>query len=164
MSDIDVGGAVDSLERRVAENVRRLRKERGWTQSELGQRLGTFGFPMQQTTVTKLEAGERPIRLDEVLALARLFDVKVEDLYSPPIHVREDVDVEGLENAERALQARLHEVEADLAARRQAHAAAMDVVRVAKNELVEAERTVALVREGLAAIMNRLEAARGQHR
>jgi RNA polymerase sigma factor (sigma-70 family) len=61
------------LEQLVGERTRQYREALGWSQDELGRRLGEYGFPMHQTTVAKLEAGTRPIRLDEVWALSLIF-------------------------------------------------------------------------------------------
>lgn len=40
-----------------------------------------LGHPMHQTTVAKLEKGERPVRVDEAFGLARLLDVRLPELF-----------------------------------------------------------------------------------
>ena len=67
-------------ETRAGQRVRELRQERGWSQTDLARRLGAYGFDLTQTTVAKLERGARPIRLNEVAALADIFGVPVSDL------------------------------------------------------------------------------------
>ncbi|MFI7584848.1 helix-turn-helix transcriptional regulator [Kocuria sp. M1N1S27] len=69
---------------RFAESVKRLREERGWSQGELARQLlaaGMEGF--HQTTVSRIEKGERPVRLGEARALARVFDTSVDRMVAP---------------------------------------------------------------------------------
>ena len=69
------------LEATVAKNVRWLREGRGISQQQLGSDLYLHGFGMHQTTVAKLEAGEKPLRLNEVAAIGAYFGVPVESLW-----------------------------------------------------------------------------------
>ena len=58
------------LEVTVARNVRRLREGRALSQQQLGSDLFGYGFGMNQVTVADLEARARPLRLNEVTAIA----------------------------------------------------------------------------------------------
>ncbi|HYO18168.1 MAG TPA: helix-turn-helix transcriptional regulator [Dermatophilaceae bacterium] len=69
------------LEEVVAKNVRWLRESRGLSQQELGSDLALHGFGMHYTTVAQLEVGARPLRLNEVAAIAALFEVPIESLW-----------------------------------------------------------------------------------
>ena len=69
------------LEAAVAKNVRRLRESHGVSQEQLGSDLSRNGFGMHQMTVSQLEAGAKPLRLNEVAAIAAYFDVPVESLW-----------------------------------------------------------------------------------
>ncbi|MDV8148535.1 helix-turn-helix transcriptional regulator [Arthrobacter sp. B10-11] len=72
------------LEKRVVESLIRLREERGWSQSELARQMVEAGWPKYtQMTVSRTEKGERPIRLDEVGALADIFEVDMHRLWMP---------------------------------------------------------------------------------
>lgn len=72
------------LEKRVIESLTRLREERGWSQSELARQMVEAGWPKYtQMTVSRTEKGERPIRLDEVAALADIFEVDMQRLWLP---------------------------------------------------------------------------------
>lgn len=71
------------------DRVRKLRKAKGLTQSELGQALGALGADMHQTTVAKIENGTRPTVVHEVWALAKILDVDYDALLpalTPPDH------------------------------------------------------------------------------
>jgi len=77
-----VENAWESTEVDVGAAVRRLRTERGWSQAQLGAKLKPYGFDLTQTTVAKLELGQRPIRLNEAAALADIFGMSTEQLVS----------------------------------------------------------------------------------
>ncbi len=64
----------------LARRVRDLRQAWGVSQTELGEALGRYGFAMHQTTVAKLESADRPIRVNEAAALARIFKVPLAQL------------------------------------------------------------------------------------
>jgi transcriptional regulator with XRE-family HTH domain len=60
--------------------LRRLRDARGMSQEQLARLMSVHGHPWHQTTVAKTEAGARPIRVNEVIDLARVFGLKPGDL------------------------------------------------------------------------------------
>lgn len=56
--------------------VRERRSLKQWTQDLLRRRLlDTYGIDLSKTAMSRLEQGERPIRLNEVYALAQLLDI-----------------------------------------------------------------------------------------
>jgi transcriptional regulator with XRE-family HTH domain len=69
------------LEATVARNVRWLREGRGLSQQQLGSDLDLHGFGMLSTTVAELELGARPLRLNEVAAIAAYFGLPIEALW-----------------------------------------------------------------------------------
>lgn len=68
-----VGNVEQDFQRQLGQQVRRLRTANGLTQGALAERLTRSGFPIYQSTVTKIEAGTRPTTAAEVSALARIF-------------------------------------------------------------------------------------------
>ncbi|OBB73161.1 hypothetical protein A5759_16270 [Mycobacterium sp. 852014-52144_SCH5372336] len=61
--------------------VRRERERRDWSQAELAKLLQDRGIAsVYPTTVAKIEAGERAVRIDEATALADIFEVSVDAL------------------------------------------------------------------------------------
>lgn len=73
--------APPSPEQRFAENLRAMREALGWNQSELARRLGEAGLDgFHQTTISRVEKGERPIRLGEATVVAQVLGVPVERL------------------------------------------------------------------------------------
>src|SRR5699024_5424072 len=54
------------------------RRELGWSQSELARRLQEAGLTTyHQTTVSRLEQGERPVRLGEARAIAAVLGIPI---------------------------------------------------------------------------------------
>lgn len=61
--------------------ARKARQQRGWSQADLAKRLTDMGIDsMYATTVAKIEAGDREIKLDEAAAMADLFDMSLDEL------------------------------------------------------------------------------------
>ncbi len=63
------------VRRRVAENVRLLRRERGWSLEALSARLARLGRPLSLSGISKVENGDRGVDVDELVALALALDV-----------------------------------------------------------------------------------------
>jgi len=62
----------------VNNRVRALRSERGWSQGELGSRLG-----VSRQTVNAIETGKYDPSLPLAFRIASLFDRKIEDIFQP---------------------------------------------------------------------------------
>lgn len=69
-------------ERNFAANVAYLREKSGMTQTDLARKLQQYGLKFHQQTVQRVEARERPVRLDEANLIARVFDVDLQSLTS----------------------------------------------------------------------------------
>ncbi len=88
---------VAGLDRAFGARVREVRERRGLSQHQVSLEMQVFhGFPWHQTTVAKTEAGERPIKLAEAVALADALDVRLFTL------LHEDLDDQERRAAERA--------------------------------------------------------------
>lgn len=99
MTDDMSSGEVPLLysEGNVAARVALEREVRGWSTSELADRITRAGVPLNQSAIWRIENGtpRRRINLDEALGFARVFELPLEELMSPPL--------EGLGIAERQL-------------------------------------------------------------
>lgn len=81
----DESGEYVGEDARFAANVKRLRESKGWSQGELARRMvaaGRTGF--HQTTISRIEKGERPVRISEAIGLAEVFDTSVSNMVQPP--------------------------------------------------------------------------------
>ena len=65
----------------MTSKVRRLRQDLGLSAQQLGSDLFGYGAGMSTMAVSELEAGTRPLRLNEVAAIAAYFEVAVESLW-----------------------------------------------------------------------------------
>ncbi|MDH6123176.1 helix-turn-helix transcriptional regulator [Kitasatospora sp. GP82] len=88
----------------AAARVALEREVRGWSTTELAARMTKAGVPMNQTAVWRIENGNprRKITLDEALGFARVFELPLEELMSPPL---EGVDIEGRRVVQEAVEA-----------------------------------------------------------
>jgi transcriptional regulator with XRE-family HTH domain len=64
-------------ERRFAENLRTAREDKGVSQVKLAQEMAARGWPWRQQTVTRVESGQRMVRLGEALAVAEILGTSV---------------------------------------------------------------------------------------
>lgn len=60
----------------MVNRLKKLRTDRGWSQAHLAERLG-----IHRTGYVRIERGSRLPKIDLVLDLARIFEVKVEDIF-----------------------------------------------------------------------------------
>lgn len=58
----------------IGQTIRRLREERGWTQAQLGERVGIDG-----TNIARRETGQTRVRANERFLFAKAFDMSVLD-------------------------------------------------------------------------------------
>lgn len=65
--------------------VKRIREEQGWSQGELARRMAESGWEgFHQTTISRIEKGERPVRLGEARGLAKALGALVGQMILPP--------------------------------------------------------------------------------
>jgi transcriptional regulator with XRE-family HTH domain len=67
----------------VRQNVRTLREQRKMTYVELTETLDTLGRPIPVLGLRRLEAGERRVDVDDLIALAEVFGVAPSVLLEP---------------------------------------------------------------------------------
>ena len=71
-------GKSDSVEDRFRKHLRVERDGRKWSQAHLAQLLRDKGIQAHPTTVAKIEAGERAAKIDEIAAIADIFEVSLD--------------------------------------------------------------------------------------
>lgn len=77
--DLDATGKV------VAENVLRLRTAQNLGHTELARRLEAVGRALPVLGLRRIEAGERRVDVDDLMALATVFNVSPVELLAPPL-------------------------------------------------------------------------------
>lgn len=68
--------------------VSKYRNEKGWTQEVLAQKLQIFGWDITRASLAKLEARVRRVSDGEVLFIAKVLGVPVDELF-PSSKIRE---------------------------------------------------------------------------
>ena len=76
--------------REFGRSLREVREARGMTQAELGERLSRFSPGGSQSSIAKMERGERLIAVDHVAALVWLLEVDLERLVPKVVEHRAD--------------------------------------------------------------------------
>ncbi|MFF0862349.1 multiprotein-bridging factor 1 family protein [Nonomuraea sp. NPDC003560] len=61
-------------EHNFVQQMKRLREARKMTQTDLARELKAYGLPFHQPTVQRIENGERPVRLNEAIVIARVLE------------------------------------------------------------------------------------------
>lgn len=89
--------------------MRRLREQRGWSQSAVATKLAAFhGIELHFSAIAKMEAANRLVRLNEAVALAEIFEVQLADmLLVTGIEMDYAEMLEVFENEKRTLEAKL---------------------------------------------------------
>jgi transcriptional regulator with XRE-family HTH domain len=101
-------------EQLAARQLRLLRQGRGWSQLEVAEKMGAYGYQWSQATVTRLEAATRPIRLNELTDLAALYGVPVAQLLesgAPDDLEALDLEIEKLRREHLYLTEHLHQAD-----------------------------------------------------
>jgi transcriptional regulator with XRE-family HTH domain len=73
-------------ERIFSERLRETRINRDWSQADLSELCRKAGLRLNRVAITKLEAGERRPRLNEVIGLAAVLGVSPVQLFTPRHH------------------------------------------------------------------------------
>ena len=127
-------------ERTLAVQARAIREKLGMTQAEVAKEMSARGLRMRQSTIAKIEAGQRPVRVNEAVTLAAILRVTVTDLIAEPGQ-RDRLDALAAARAEeRELLGQLLVAGHRLEEHRAAHAAAGHALSeaVARVEAIEA--------------------------
>ncbi|MBB4856271.1 transcriptional regulator with XRE-family HTH domain [Mycobacteroides chelonae] len=97
-SDQDGGpAAVDfddqSFDKQFGDRVRQARAERDWSQRKLAEALDEIGVKLDPSAVTRIERGNREVKLREAAAIAVALGVPIQDLSpSPSVSPREQFE------------------------------------------------------------------------
>jgi transcriptional regulator with XRE-family HTH domain len=109
-------------EEQAGKALRQLRQARNWSQQEVAVRMAAFGYDFHQTTIAKIEAAQRPLRVRELADFAALYGVGVQELvYASALTLTEiDQVIEEVEVQLRSAQAGAAVAAQDVAAARTA--------------------------------------------
>lgn len=125
----------------AGQELRRLRVARGWSQDEVARRMAAYGYnSWHQTTVGRIEAAQRPLRLNEAVALTTLFGVPLYQLLAPL-----DLGVDEMDGEIRRVEAERDEVAREAGITDEARATAMAAYEAAEAAHQERARALAAI-------------------
>lgn len=98
---------------------KRLKSERlnrDWSQADVAKLLSDKGVHMHPTTVAKIEAGERSVRIDEATGIADLFEMSLDALLGRAASLDDDLSyaLRSLRHGARRWDAQLSPIVAEL--------------------------------------------------
>lgn len=100
VAELDEPNRLSDEEMTFAAQVRALREERGWTQADLVDRIKSSGLMyMNQSTLSRIENGTRPVRLMESQVLSRIYDRPVTMMIDPHARNRLVLEAESVVKA-----------------------------------------------------------------
>lgn len=70
-----------AVEKRVGENIRRLRLRAKMTQEMLSAKMQLAGCDITRSAIAKIEAGQRHVYPDEILLLQQILHVSYEEIF-----------------------------------------------------------------------------------
>lgn len=70
------------IEKKVGENIRLLREQKGMTQDEVAAKLQLMGCDITRSAVAKIEVGQRHLYPDEIMLLKQILNVGYDDIFS----------------------------------------------------------------------------------
>ena len=70
------------VEKKIGENIRRLREREKLTQEQLSARLQTNGCDITRSALAKIEVGQRHIYADEIILFKKLLRAEYEELFT----------------------------------------------------------------------------------
>lgn len=71
-----------NIEKKIGNNIRRLREKAGITQEILAAKLQLSGCDITRSAIAKIEVGQRHIYPDEILLIKEILKVEYEDIFN----------------------------------------------------------------------------------
>ena len=69
------------IERKVGQNIRRLREQANLTQEQVAAKLQLGGCDITRSAVAKIEVGQRHLYPDEIILLKEILKVRFDDIF-----------------------------------------------------------------------------------
>ena len=77
----DGGYMNPQVEKRIGQNIRRLREARDMTQDLLAAKLQLRGCDITRSAVAKIEVGQRHLYPDEIILIREILDVSFDEIF-----------------------------------------------------------------------------------
>ncbi len=69
------------IEKKVGDNIRRLREKNNFTQDYVATKLQLNGCDITRSAVAKIEVGQRHLYPDEIILLKQILNVEYDDIF-----------------------------------------------------------------------------------
>lgn len=69
------------IEKKVGNNIRRIREEKGLTQDMLAAKLQLNGCDITRSAVAKIEVGQRHLYPDEIILIRKILNTTYESIF-----------------------------------------------------------------------------------
>ena len=69
------------IEKKIGNNIRKLRERRGLTQEQVAARLQTSGCDITRSAVAKIEVGQRHLYPDEIILLKNILSATYDEIF-----------------------------------------------------------------------------------
>ena len=70
-----------TIEKKIGQNIRKLREKRNMTQENLAAKLQLEGCDITRSAVAKIEVGQRHLYPDEILLIKKILEVSFDDIF-----------------------------------------------------------------------------------
>lgn len=70
-----------TIEKKIGENIRKLRVKAGFTQEMLSAKLQLEGCDVTRSALAKIEVGQRHLYPDEVIFIKKILKVSFEEIF-----------------------------------------------------------------------------------
>ena len=70
------------LEKKIGQNIRRLREKAGFTQEYIATKLQINGCDITRSAVAKIEVGQRHLYPDEIIFIKNILGVDFDNIFS----------------------------------------------------------------------------------
>ena len=70
-----------TIEKKIGQNIRKLREKRNMTQENLAAKLQLEGCDITRSAVAKIEVGQRHLYPDEILLIKKILKVSFDDIF-----------------------------------------------------------------------------------
>lgn len=69
------------IEKKVGENICKLREKKKFTQEELSVQLQVHGCDITRSAVAKIEVGQRHLYPDEIILIKKILEVEYDEIF-----------------------------------------------------------------------------------
>ena len=69
------------VEKRIGDNIRKLREQNKFTQDYVATKLQLLGCDITRSAVAKIEVGQRHLYPDEIILLKQILNVEYDDIF-----------------------------------------------------------------------------------